>query len=63
MGYSCKVYQWEDNEGKCTTKYSGVKKEISSKFKFGDLLNAEIQERRCYQWDAENMQFIESALI
>lgn len=63
LGYSCKVYQWEDNEGKCITKYSGVKKEVSSKYKFGDLLHAEIQERRYYQWDEKNMQFYESALI
>ena len=63
LGYSSKVYQWENNEGKCTTKYSGVKKEVSSQFKFGDLLHENIQERRYYQWDAENMQFYESALI
>lgn len=63
LGYSCKIYQWEDNEGKCITKYSGVKKEVSSQFKFGDLLHENIQERRRYQWDAKNMQFYESALI
>ena len=63
LGYSSKVYQWENNEGKCTTKYSGVKKEVSSQFKFGDLLNMNIEERRKYQWDEENMQFYESALI
>lgn len=63
LGYSCKVYQWENNKGECTTKYSGVKKEVSSQYKFGDLLHMEIKERRCYQWDAENMQFYESALI
>ena len=63
LGYSCKVYQWENNEGKCTTKYSGVKREESAKYKFGDLLHVEIQERRYYQWDEKNMQFVESALI
>ena len=63
LGYSSKVYQWENNEGKCTTKYSGVKKEVSSQFKFGDLLHMEIQERRYYQWDEKEMQFYESALI
>ena len=63
LGYSSKVYQWENNEGKCTTKYSGMKKEESAKLKFGDLLHLKIEERRSYQWDAENMQFYESALI
>lgn len=63
LGYSCKVYQWENNKGECTTKYSGVKKEVSSQYKFGDLLHMEIQERRYYQWDEKNMQFYESALI
>lgn len=63
LGYSSKVYQWEDNEGKCTTKYSGVKREESAKYKFGDLLHEDIQERRNYQWDEKNMQFYESALI
>lgn len=63
LGYSSKVYQWENNKGECTTKYSGVKKEVSSKYKFGDLLHMEIKERRCYQWDEKNMQFYESALI
>ena len=63
LGYSSKIYQWENNKGECTTKYSGVKKEVSSKYKFGDLLHVEIQERRNYQWDEKNMQFYESALI
>ena len=40
-----------------------MKKEESAKLKFGDLLNMKIEERRSYQWDEENMEFYESALI
>ena len=64
LGYSCKAYQWLNNKGECTTKYSGMKKEESAKLKFGELqYKGDAQERKKYQWDADDMQFIESALI
>lgn len=63
LGYSCKAYQWLNN-GECTTKYSGMKKEESALLKFGELqYKGDAQERKKYQWDANDMQFIESALI
>ena len=64
LGYSCKAYQWLNNKGECTTKYSGMKKNESAKLKFGELqYKGDAQERKKYQWDADDMQFIESALI
>ena len=64
LGYSCKAYQWLNNNGECTTKYSGMKKEESAKLKFGELkYKGDAHERKKYQWNANDMQFIESALI
>ena len=64
LGYSCKAYQWLNNNGECTTKYSGMKKEESAKLKFGELqYKGDAHERKKYQWNADDMQFIESALI
>lgn len=64
LGYSCKAYQFLNNEGKTITKYSGMKKEESAKLKFGELqYKGDAHERKKYQWNAEDMQFIESALI
>ena len=64
LGYSCKAYQWLNNKGECTTKYSGMKKEESAKLKFGELqYKGDAQERKKYQWNADDMQFVESALI
>lgn len=64
LGYSCKAYQWLNNKGECTTKYSGMKKEESAKLKFGELqYKGDAHERKKYQWNANDMQFIESALI
>ena len=64
LGYSSKAYQWLNSEGKCITKYSGMKKEESAKLKFGELqYKGDAQERKKYQWNADDMQFIESALI
>ena len=64
LGYSSKAYQWLNNEGKCITKYSGMKKEESAKLKFGELqYKGDAHERKKYQWNANDMQFIESALI
>ena len=64
MGYSSKAYQWVNNEGKCITKYSGMKKEDSAKLKFGELqYKGDAHERKKYQWNANDMQFVESALI
>lgn len=64
LGYSCKAYQWINNAGECTTKYSGMKKEESAKLKFGELqYKGDAHERKKYQWNADDMQFVESALI
>lgn len=64
LGYSCKAYQWLNNEGKCITKYSGMKKEESAKLGFGELqYKGDAHERKKYQWNANDMQFVESALI
>ena len=64
LGYSCKAYQWLNNKGECTTKYSGMKKEESAKLKFGELqYKGDAHERKKYQWNADDMQFVESALI
>ena len=64
LGYSCKAYQWLNNKGECTTKYSGIKKNESAKLKFGELqYKGDAHERKKYQWNADDMQFIESALI
>ena len=64
LGYSSKAYQWLTNDGKCITKYSGMKKEESAKLKFGELqYKGDAHERKKYQWNADDMQFIESALI
>ena len=41
-----------------------MKKEESAKLGFGDLqYKGDAHERKKYQWDADDMQFIESALI
>ena len=64
LGYSSKAYQWVNNEGKCITKYSGMKKEESAKLGFGELqYKGDAHERKKYQWNANDMQFVESALI
>ena len=64
LGYSCKAYQWLNNDGKCITKYSGIKKDESAKLKFGELqYKGDAHERKKYQWNANDMQFVESALI
>lgn len=64
LGYSSKAYQWIDNNGKCTTKYSGMKKEESAKLGFGELqYKGDAHERKKYQWNDKDMQFVESALI
>lgn len=64
LGYSCKAYQWLNNEGKCTTKYSGMKKEESAKLGFGELqYKGDAHERKKYQWNKVDQQFVESALI
>ena len=64
LGYSSKAYQWLTNEGKCITKYSGTKKEESAKLKFGELqYKGDAHERKKYQWNEVDQQFVESALI
>lgn len=64
LGYSCKAYQWLNNEGKCITKYSGMKKEESAKLGFGELqYKGDAHERKKYQWNEVDRQFVESALI
>ena len=64
LGYSSKAYQWVTNEGKVITKYSGMKKEESAKLGFGELqYKGDAHERKKYQWNANDMQFVESALI
>ena len=65
LGLSPKAYQWIDNNGKCTTKYSGMKKEESAKLKFGELCNVYVgdDDKTYYQYDEETMQFFKSALI
>lgn len=64
LGYSCKAYQWLNNEGKCITKYSGMKKEESAKLGFGELqYKGDAHERKKYQWNEVDQQFVESALI
>lgn len=64
LGYSSKAYQWLNNEGKCITKYSGMKKEESAKLGFGELkYKGDAHERKKYQWNEVDQQFVESALI
>lgn len=64
LGYSSKAYQWVNNDGKCITKYSGMKKEESAKLKFGELqYKGDAHERKKYQWNKVDRQFVESALI
>ena len=65
LGLSPKVYQWVNNEGKCITKYSGMKKEESAKLKFGEVCNVYTgdDDKTYYQYDEEAMQFFKSALI
>ena len=64
LGYSSKAYQWLTNEGKCITKYSGMKKEESAKLGFGELqYKGDAHERKKYQWNEVDRQFVESALI
>ena len=64
LGYSSKAYQWLNNEGKCITKYSGMKKEESAKLGFGELqYKGDAHERKKYQWNEVDQQFFESALI
>lgn len=64
LGYSSKAYQWVNNEGKCITKYSGMKKEESAKLGFGELqYKGDAHERKKYQWNKVDRQFVESALI
>ena len=64
LGYSSKAYQWVNNEGKCITKYSGMKKEESAKLGFGELqYKGDAHERKKYQWNEVDQQFVESALI
>ena len=64
LGYSSKAYQWLTNEGKCITKYSGMKKEESAKLKFAELqYKGDAHERKKYQWNEVDRQFVESALI
>ena len=64
LGYSSKAYQWLNNEGKCITKYSGMKKEESAKLGFGELqYKGDAHERKKYQWNEVDRQFVESALI
>ena len=64
LGYSCKAYQWLNNDGKCITKYSGMKREESAKLGFGELqYKGDAHERKKYQWNKVDQQFVESALI
>ena len=65
LGLSPKAYQWVDNNGNCTTKYSGMKKKESAKLKFGELCNVYVgdDDKTYYQYDEEEMQFFKSALI
>ena len=65
LGLSPKAYQWVNSEGKCTTKYSGMKKEESAKLKFGELIDIYKgdDDKEYYQYDEEAMQFFKSALI
>ena len=65
LGLSPKAYQWIDNNGKCITKYSGMKKEESAKLKFGELIDIYKgdDDKEYYQYDEEEMQFFKSALI
>ena len=64
LGYSSKAYQWVNNDGKCITKYSGMKKEESAKLGFGELqYKGDAHERKKYQWNEVDRQFVESALI
>lgn len=64
LGYSSKAYQWVNNDGKCITKYSGMKKEESAKLGFGELqYKGDAHERKRYQWNEVDQQFVESALI
>ena len=66
IGYSCKVYQWEGNDGTCTTKYSGVKRAVSAKFKFGEINYGEHKkkaERARYVWLEKEERFGASPLI
>ena len=64
LGYSSKAYQWVTNDGKCITKYSGMKKNESAKLGFGELqYKGDAHERKKYQWNEVDQQFVESALI
>ena len=64
LGYSSKAYQWMSSDGKCITKYSGMKKEESAKLGFGELqYKGDAHERKKYQWNEVDQQFVESALI
>ena len=64
LGYSSKAYQWVTNDGKCITKYSGMKREESAKLGFGELqYKGDAHERKKYQWNEVDQQFVESALI
>lgn len=63
LGISPKAYQWLDNNGNCTTKYSGIAKSESAKLSFGDLLNYNGVTRRYYQFNKKELQFFESALV
>ena len=64
LGYSSKAYQWLTNDGKCITKYSGMKREESAKLGFGELqYKGDAHERKKYQWNEVDRQFVESALI
>ena len=64
LGYSSKAYQWVNNDGKCITKYSGMKREESAKLGFGELqYKGDAHERKKYQWNEVDQQFVESALI
>ena len=64
LGYSSKAYQWVSNDGRCITKYSGMKREESAKLKFAELqYKGDAHERKKYQWNEVDQQFVESALI
>lgn len=52
-GFSPKAYQWIDSAGKCTTKYSGMKKAESALLKFGELNYKADLERSRYLHDTQ----------
>lgn len=62
LGYSSKAYQWLGNDGKCTTKYAGVKKEESAKLGFGELKYKDTG-RRYYAWDKDKMKYSEAIVL